>query len=208
MQYLESSKRRMIIYCQSSTAFFIYWERTVNSVAARMVWCMAVRNYSTKKLDLSGQTFGRLTVLAPAENIGGKTAWLCQCECGNTAVVLTQRLRDGHRTSCGCDSELFGETPAVIGRASLTYIDGTCVEMIRAKTVRKNNTSGVPGVDWVAGKRLWRATICFKGKRHYLGSYHNFEDAVEARKKGEKKFYETFLQEFEETSEQSSQAAG
>ena len=144
--------------------------RTVNSVAARMVWCMAVRNYSTKKLDLSGQTFGRLTVLAPAENIGGKTAWLCQCECGNTAVVLTQRLRDGHRTSCGCDSELFGETPAVIGRASLTYIDGTCVEMIRAKTVRKNNTSGVPGVDWVTCKRLWRATICFKGKRHYLGT--------------------------------------
>ena len=28
----------------------------------------------TKKLDLTGQRFGKLTVLGPAENIGGKTA--------------------------------------------------------------------------------------------------------------------------------------
>ena len=60
----------------------------------------------------------------------------------------------------------------------LTYIDGTCVEMLRAKTVRKNNTSGVPGVEWYARKQRWRATICFKGKRHYLGLQQNLHFAA------------------------------
>ena len=67
-------------------------------------------------------------------------------------------------------------------KLNLTYVDGTCVEMIRANTVRRNNTSGVPGVEWMAKKQRWRATICFKGKRRYLGSYVRFEDAVRARK--------------------------
>ena len=88
--------------------------------------------------------------------------------------------------------------PGVVGRASLTYIDGTCVEMLRAKTVRSNNTSGVPGVDWVARKQLWRATICFKGKRHYLGGYHRFEDAVAARKSAEARLHDDFLREYGE----------
>ena len=153
--------------------------------------------FSRRRLDLTGEKFGRLTVLAPAENIGPLTAWLCRCECGAETVVATKRLRDGHRTSCGCDNALSGEPPAVIGRASLTYIDGTCVEMLRAKTVRKNNTSGVPGVDWMAKKGLWRASICFKGQRHYLGGYRRFEDAVDARKKAEARLHDSFLSEFD-----------
>ena len=167
---------------------------------------MAARNYSTKKLDLAGQTFGQLTVLSPAENIGSKTAWLCRCECGSTAIVPTQRLRDGHRTSCGCDQEHFGEPPAEVGRASLTYIDGTCVEMLRAKTIRCNNTSGVPGVEWYRYKQTWRATICFKGKRYYLGCYHNFEDAVNARKRAEQRLHDRFLQEYDKENAREQQA--
>lgn len=162
--------------------------------------------HSRRKLDLTGQRFGRLTVLEPAENLGSKTAWLCRCDCGQETVVATQRLRDGHRTSCGCDKELFGESPATIGRASLTYIDGTCVEMLRAKTIRKNNTSGVPGVEWWARKQRWRATICFKGKRHYLGSYILFEDAVKARKEAEARFHDSFVREYEQRMQQSERA--
>ena len=158
--------------------------------------------HSRKKLDLIGQQFGKLTVLAPAENVGNRTAWLCRCECGKEVVVKTVRLRNGHCTSCGCDKELYGEPPYVIGQASLTYVDGTCVEMIRTRPVRKNNTSGVPGVDWITKKGSWRATICFKGKRHYLGSYKRFEDAVQARKQAEEEMFEPFLREFDETWEE------
>ena len=84
----------------------------------------------------------------------------------------------------------------MLGRSSLTYVDGTCVEMIRASTLRCNNTSGVPGVDWWAAKGKWRATICFKGKRYYLGSYSHFEEAVQARKRGEAELHDPFLDEY------------
>lgn len=83
----------------------------------------------------------------------------------------------------------------------LTYIDGTCVEMLRAKTVRRNNTSGVPGVDWLQDKQRWRATICFKGKRRYLGSYTHFEDAAKARRQAEKELHDEFLREYAENDE-------
>ena len=149
-----------------------------------------------KKLDLTGQRFGKLTVLAPAENVGTRTAWVCQCDCGREAVALTVRLRDGHCRSCGCDKVPVAPTPGAYGRASLTYVDGTCVEMLAAKTVRSNNSSGVPGVDWRSHQRAWRAAICFKGKRYYLGSYHNFEDAVNARKRAEERLHDNFVREF------------
>ena len=154
-------------------------------------------HHSTKKLDLTGQRFGKLTVLGAAENIGSRTAWRCKCECGQEATVTTRRLRAGSWTSCGCDKEMFGAPPCEIGRASLTYIDGTCVEMLRAKTVRCNNTSGTPGVEWLAKKQRWRATICFKGTRHYLGIYAKVEDAVKARKRAEEDLHDSFLREFD-----------
>jgi hypothetical protein len=49
-------------------------------------------------LDLSGQTFGRLTAV---RRLGGKR-WLCRCTCGNEKEVSTGNLRAGHVTSCGC----------------------------------------------------------------------------------------------------------
>ena len=101
---------------------------------------------------------------------------------GCVGAAADGRLRFG-RTTCGCARPDYRGNPAPVGLSRLTYIDGTCVEMLAAKTVRKNNTSGVPGVDWWTSKRRWRAAICFKGKRYYLGSYGRFEDAVKADRK-------------------------
>lgn len=56
----------------------------------------------TKLKDLTGQHFGRLTVVERAENIGKKTAWLCLCECGKTVIVSGSNLHDGQVRSCGC----------------------------------------------------------------------------------------------------------
>lgn len=148
--------------------------------------------HSTKKLDLTGQRYGNLTVLSAAENIGTRTAWLCRCDCGRKVVVKTHHLRCGHTKSCGC---LYGPGGAR-DALGLTYIDGTCVEMLSSGTIRSNNTSGVPGVDWLTKKQRWRASICFKGRRYYLGSYTRFEDAVRARKQAEEELFEPFLREF------------
>ena len=81
--------------------------------------------HSRKKLDLTGQRYGRLTVLKPVENIDSRTAWLCRCDCGAEAVVKTHHLRSGHTKSCGCQNGLGAPRYAL----GLTYIEGTCVEM-------------------------------------------------------------------------------
>lgn len=46
-----------------------------------------------KLVDLSGRTFGLLTVLQRVEDRKpGRPMWLCQCECGNTVVVSSTKL--------------------------------------------------------------------------------------------------------------------
>lgn len=55
-----------------------------------------------KFMDLTGQTFGKLTVVSRAASIGGRTRWLCSCECGRESTVDACKLRSGHTQSCGC----------------------------------------------------------------------------------------------------------
>ena len=53
--------------------------------------------------DLTGQKFGRLTVIERAENgKNGSTRWLCRCECGNEKIIEGGHLRSNKIKSCGC----------------------------------------------------------------------------------------------------------
>lgn len=56
--------------------------------------------------DITGQTFGRLTVLrrSPKKGNGKKPValWECRCECGNIVIASGNALRSGHTVSCGC----------------------------------------------------------------------------------------------------------
>ena len=53
-------------------------------------------------IDISGQKFGKLTVIKRANDVGNVATWLCQCDCGNTIIVQGSNLKNGHTTSCGC----------------------------------------------------------------------------------------------------------
>ena len=53
--------------------------------------------------DLTGQRFGKLTVIKRVENSKcNRTQWLCKCDCGNTTMVLSCNLKSGKVSSCGC----------------------------------------------------------------------------------------------------------
>lgn len=54
------------------------------------------------RIDLSGQRFGKLVVLAFAGHKGDERVWRCQCDCGKESVVPTVSLRHGNTRSCGC----------------------------------------------------------------------------------------------------------
>ena len=59
------------------------------------------------KLDLTGNKYGRLTVLGDdgTRTKSGKVLWLCLCECGNTTYVRADHLKNGSVVSCGCLNE-------------------------------------------------------------------------------------------------------
>lgn len=55
--------------------------------------------------ELTGQKFGRLTVLGPAAEKPRQSAsryWDCECECGNRTTVWSTGLVKGTTKSCGC----------------------------------------------------------------------------------------------------------
>lgn len=57
----------------------------------------------SKYIDLTGQRFGRLTVIRkvvlPNEN---QANFECLCDCGNKKIYRSQLLRKGRVVSCGC----------------------------------------------------------------------------------------------------------
>ena len=59
-----------------------------------------------KFIDLTGQKFGRLTVLKLDYKVKKGTHtrnyWLCECDCGNTKIVEGGCLKYGNTKSCGC----------------------------------------------------------------------------------------------------------
>lgn len=57
-----------------------------------------------KKLELKGQTFGRLTVIKeePVRSNDGKVKWFCKCDCGNNTSTTGKDLKSGDTKSCGC----------------------------------------------------------------------------------------------------------
>ena len=143
--------------------------------------------------DIRNQTFGRLTAVSPTDKRDhkGSVVWLCSCECGGTTTVTQDRLVRGNTKSCGC---LRREVNSLIGDA-LHFVDGTCIELIENRKSRKDNTSGCSGVSRTPAGR-WRASIGFKGKRHYLGYYDSFDEAVQVRKKAEDELHKKFLDEY------------
>ena len=58
----------------------------------------------SKLIDLTGQRFGRLTVIEKAASEKGCTnaRWRCVCDCGRKTIVRSTTLRKGQSTSCGC----------------------------------------------------------------------------------------------------------
>lgn len=53
--------------------------------------------------DMTGQKFGRLTVIEYSySDKYGNARWLCKCDCGNETIAIGKGLRCGDTKSCGC----------------------------------------------------------------------------------------------------------
>lgn len=55
-----------------------------------------------KQKDEIGNRYDRLLVLSYSGRKRTSSEWLCQCDCGNTVIVVGHKLRSGHTKSCSC----------------------------------------------------------------------------------------------------------
>lgn len=135
-------------------------------------------------IDLTGQRFGFLTVIRKTDKRDhkGSIMWECHCDCGKDVIYSADSLLHSQIKSCGCyrDNEIKKNI-----HKQLHFIDGTCIERLNIQTARSDCKSGHVGVQKINDSR-YRASIGFKGRHYYLGTYSTLNAAVEARERGSK----------------------
>lgn len=69
-----------------------------------------------KLIDLTGQRFGRLTVIERAgADSHRQMLWKCVCDCGNETIVRGHALREREICSCGCFRKERSRTHGLTG---------------------------------------------------------------------------------------------
>lgn len=98
-------KPHWICRCDCGNTKIIYGY-SLTSGTTQSCGCLSKEIISKVTLkDLSGQKFGKLTVLERDMTITGKghhAKWICKCDCGNIISVGQQALTKQGQISCGC----------------------------------------------------------------------------------------------------------
>ena len=143
--------------------------------------------------DLTGKKFGKLTAIKPTtkRNISHRVIWLCACECGNQTEVSADHLKSGNTKSCGCIGK-----DSYIKNLQNTLYNGTrpCTlkSIYEGKRPVHSKTGYIGITQHKNGKYV--ASIRFRKKLIYLGIFENIEDAIEARKQAEDKYFKPYLE--------------
>lgn len=118
-----------------------------------------------KKLDLTGQRFGRLTVV---KDVGsdkqGKALWECSCDCGNINIVPGVKLRNGHTRSCGC---LRSITSTIHGK------QGTRVYNTWSIMLQRCNNHRNPNYHYYGGRGI---SVCPEWELSFVAFYKDMGD--------------------------------
>jgi hypothetical protein len=149
----------------------------------------------SRKPSKVGKKYGMVTVIEYL----GESLYKCKCDCGKVFTRLSTNLNDNSGCiSCGCyaiksSKERF--------KKSIKFSDNTSISNISSARNYKTNTSGKRGVFWDNKCLKWRANIMIQGKRYWLGSFYTFNEAVEARKEAEEKYYKPIISKFNKLNE-------
>ena len=134
----------------------------------------------SRAIDLTGQIFGRVTVLErgySGEN--GVLYWKCQCQCGSIVDVPSRNLRENKTISCGCVRSKGEEKISI-------WLSSHNIPFEKEKTFKNfkyEETGGAPRYDFYIPEP-YNFLIEFNGVQHYepIGGWNNkesFEKRVE-----------------------------
>lgn len=148
-------------------------------------------------IDLTGQQFGRLTVLEKSDKktANGNTNWVCLCACGHKSIVDGYSLRTGQTQSCGCLRREMARKHKK-SKEFLLY-QGNKQSLMdengvfwRSKNAGRRNQSGCVGVSYDARSNRYFARLRFKEHYVLLKSFATKEEAIQARKQAERYYFQ------------------
>lgn len=91
------NKAQWLCRCDCGNEVVVTQQNLINGNSTKCKKCSYV-NLRHPRKDLSGQKFGKLTVLEYA----GDRTYKCLCDCGNETIVRQTSLKSGNTRSCGC----------------------------------------------------------------------------------------------------------
>ncbi|WP_010623954.1 AP2 domain-containing protein [Companilactobacillus versmoldensis] len=157
-----------------------------------------------KLIDLTGKRFGRLTVIErdyeyqKSKKINC-ACWKCICDCGNQKTVRSRSLMNGKTQSCGCikNERALESITELTKRRDIFLVENTDLIQLSKARIQKNNTSGTKGVYWNKRDKCWIATMRFKGVDVLDKHFKNKQDAINARKEAEEKYFKPILEKYD-----------
>lgn len=136
-----------------------------------------------RKPDLTGKTFGALTVLRrDGVYSNGSAAYICRCNlCGSEKRYPSANIKRGQK-SCGC----VKFTPAIMKKISAKGVEKSIVDGVHiynALDAGPTSTSktGVRGVYLISQTGLYRASCQVHGERWLKDGFTTIEEAKAAR---------------------------
>lgn len=113
--------------------------------------------------DLTGQKFGRLTVIERAENTRcGQARWKCRCQCGKEVIITGELLRNGVTSSCGClRKERTAKTRKTHG------LSNTLIYQIWASMIKRCTNPNINGYKNWGGRGIAVCERWFKFENFY-----------------------------------------
>ncbi|MFS0783583.1 hypothetical protein [Bacillus sp. 1P06AnD] len=131
--------------------------------------------------DLTGNTYGRLTVIKIADNkINNRIAWDCKCECGKSITIKGVYLTTGETKSCGCLKK-SQEEENLRYQYDAKRVDGVVTSLFKGQVPRSDSSTGYRGVSKYYTRKSkelrYRAWITVAGKQYYKSGFKTAEDA-------------------------------
>ena len=191
--------RRWRCRCDCGKEITVLQNALTGKNGTRSCGCVRAENTRARAENMTGQRFGRLTVVGPAElekprANGQRLGWRCRCDCGRELVAARKDLMSGKLLSCGC---LLKEVSAARLPETVGQVDGTTLSAIRPERgANRNSRSGVKGVYWSDREGCWIAKITVRRRTITLGRFTDHQKAIEARKSAEEQYFEPILEQY------------
>lgn len=144
----------------------------------------ARENGLTQLNDLTGQKFGKLTVVKYAGSDRNRGVWECECSCGTPIIVNQMELQRGDTLSCGCLRSSFGEQAieTILKENKITYTkEYSFQDLVSNKNVPLRFDFAI------FENNILKCLIEYDGEQHYLNKTDGvWTDTLEVRQQRDK----------------------